>query len=293
MKIAVLHQDLEWAEETMKRYLVQNGHDAVLVDFRDANIADLTCFDVVFNRVYASVANRNWQDNLSILDLLGHLEAAGVKCVNSQKTTQADYDKWMSAKIMQEMGVPTLATALINNMQGYTDQSRMISKWGFPLVIKRNMGGRAVDIYKANNDLELQSWLDKVFSADYLEHYAGGMIIQPYLPSVKPYDIRIAMVDGHFAYSYTRSLIPMRPGEEAWVGSGEWGSVLTEYTPSAEEIDISRRASSSIGAIVNEVDLLETDNGFVVIENNPTPGFTENKELYLNRLCDLFVQSCH
>ncbi len=57
-KFAILHQDLEWAEQTLQRYIVLKGHEAILVDLNDADNVDFTLFDVVLNRVYASVANR-------------------------------------------------------------------------------------------------------------------------------------------------------------------------------------------------------------------------------------------
>lgn len=285
MKFAILHQDIEWAEQTLQHYVIKNGHEAILVDLCEADNFDFSPFDFVLNRVYASVANRDWQDNVNVLHLLGRLEAAGIKCINSQTCTEADYNKHLSAKIMTEHGVPTPPAVLVQNIQDYWLQAKTISDWGYPLIVKRNMGGRAKDICKVNSDEVLHKWLEKMFSEQYLENYAAGIIIQPYLQSIKPYDIRIAIVADNFTYSYTRSLVSPEAGEPAWLGSGEWGSVLNKYQPTDEAINIARRASKSIGAIVNEVDLLETSEGFFVIENNPTPGFTEEKEMYLNSLC--------
>lgn len=291
MKFAILHQDLEWAEQILQRYVERNGHKVILVDLCQTDNFDFSQFDFVLNRVYASVANRNWQDNVRVLDLLGRLEVSGVKCINSQASTKADYDKSLSAQIMTEYGVPTPPTILVQDMQDYLLQAKVISAWGYPLIIKRNMGGRAKDICKVNSEADLRSWLEKVFSQRYLDNYAAGMIIQPYLQSIRPYDIRIAIVADSFTYSYTRSLVSPETGEEPWLGSGEWGSVVSEYHPTDEAIEMARRATKSIGAFVNEVDLLETDEGLWVIENNPTPGFTKDKERFLNCLCDSLLES--
>lgn len=291
MKFAVLHQELEWAEQIFQHYLERNGHEVILVDLCQTENFEFSQFDFVLNRVYASVANRNWQDNVRVLDLLGRLEAEGVKCINSQASTRADYDKFLSAQIMTEYGIPTPPTVLVQSIRDYLLQTETISAWGYPLIIKRNMGGRAKDICKVNCEMELRSWLERVFSRKYLDDYAAGMIIQPYLRSIRPYDIRIAIVADSVAYSYTRSLVSPVSGQEPWLGSGEWGSVLTEYHPTNTAIEMAKRATKSIGALINEVDLLETEDGFLVIENNPTPGFTEDKEVYLNSLCHSLLES--
>jgi glutathione synthase/RimK-type ligase-like ATP-grasp enzyme len=290
-KFAILHQDLEWAEQTLQRYIVLKGHEAILVDLNDADNVDFTLFDVVLNRVYASVANRNWQDNLRALDLLIRLEEKGVKCVNSHTASLADYSKYLSACKMSEAGVPTPETIILKHKDELSAQAGRVSEWGYPLVIKREMGGRAVDIFRAVDGAELTQWLEKVFSPAYQEAYAAGQVIQPFFKSIRPYDIRIAIVNGRYSYSYTRSLVPIREGETPWLGSGQWGSDLVRYRPNEEEIRIAIAATKAIDAFVNEVDMIETESGYLVIENNPTPGFTPNKEVYLNAMGDALMAS--
>lgn len=290
-KYAILHQDLEWAEQTLQRYIVLKGHEAILVDLSDADNFDFSTCDVVLNRVYASVANRNWRDNLRVLDLLVRLEERGVRCINSHAASLADYSKYLSARMMAEAGVPTPETVFIKDMDELSAQSDKFSGWGYPLVIKREMGGRAVDICRAVDRDELTQWLEKVFSPSYQEEYAAGQVIQPFLKSIRPYDIRIAIVNGKYSYSYTRSLVSRREGEDPWLGSGQWGSDLVRYRPNEEEIHIAIAATEAINAFVNEVDMIETESGYSVIENNPTPGFTTNKEVYLNAMGDALMDS--
>ena len=244
----------------------------------------------MLNRVYASVANRNWKDNICVLDLLGRLEEQGVRCINSRACTEADYYKYRSAQMMIKSGVPTPVSALLEQMSDYVAQEDTISQWGFPLVIKRNMGGRAFDICRATSERELRARLEQVFSREYLDDYAGGIIVQPYLRSIRSYDIRIQIVAGEYVYGLSRSLVSMRPGEEPWLGSSQWGSKMSLYHPSEQEIAIAKHATLAIGAVVNEVDLLETEEGYSVIENNPTPSFRENS-VYLNKLCDALINA--
>ena len=288
MRFAVLHQDLEWAERRIHSRLEEAGHEAVLVDVREADEFDFAPFDTVLNRVYASVANRNWRDNVRALALLERLEEQGIRCVNSHACTVADYYKHRAARVMHEAGVATAPSILIEQMSDYHRQAEEVARWGYPLVIKRNMGGRAFDICKAADETEARDRLEHLFSPGYLEGYAGGIIIQPYLQSVRPYDMRILVVANEPVYGLSRSLVAMRPGEGPWLGSSQWGSKLSPYEASEQEIDIAKRASAAIDAVVNEVDLLETDEGYVVMENNPTPSYRENST-YLDRLVEAML----
>lgn len=291
MNIAILHDELEWAENVLADYIRMQGHTATLVDARQAKDTDFCTVDMVLNRVYASVANRNWKTNVRTLQLLGDLERSGVVCVNSALCSESDYSKFLSAMHMQENGVPTPDTLMINGMGDYSDQLETIRSWGTPLVVKRNMGGRAKDVRKVYVFDDLESTLQQMLLPNDEDGYAAGFVVQPFVESTRPYDIRIAIVDGIYSYSYSRSLVSTRANEKPWLGSGQRGSKIAEYQPTPEQIEIARQASQSIGAVMNEVDMLETQSGPLVIENNPTPGFTENKENYLIALCDSFLRS--
>ncbi|MBU0461202.1 MAG: hypothetical protein KJ574_01310, partial [Nanoarchaeota archaeon] len=68
--IAILHQDLEWTEQEIQRQFVKRDIHAELFDVRETSICDLCDFEAVLNRVYASVANRNFLHNLKTLEML-------------------------------------------------------------------------------------------------------------------------------------------------------------------------------------------------------------------------------
>lgn len=286
MRVAVLHQDLEWSERLIRQAVALRGHECALVDIRAVDAAGLAGFDLVLNRVYASVANRNWLDNAKTLAVLEDLAEMGVQCINSLPATRADYDKCLAGRAMAAQGIATPPTRLLHGREDYVRQAGEIAAWGFPLVVKPNMGGRAREVRKLNHPAEFLNWLDTAFSRVALDRYAAGFVVQPYLKNARPYDIRIAIIDGDFAYAYSRSLVALEPAGECWVGSVSLGSTIGEYSPGEEEIALAARATEAIGATINEVDLMATEAGFVVIENNPTPGFIAGDE----PLIDLLVE---
>ena len=98
MKIAILHHDLEDSEKKMQELLVEGGILVKMLDVREASIEDFYDVSFVLNRVYASVANRDYSSISKTLALLKALEEKNIKCLNSYLTTFYDYSKYDSYK---------------------------------------------------------------------------------------------------------------------------------------------------------------------------------------------------
>jgi len=60
MKIAILHHDLENSERILRDLLEKRDIKVKMLDIRNTEIGDFEGVDVVLNRVYASVANRDF-----------------------------------------------------------------------------------------------------------------------------------------------------------------------------------------------------------------------------------------
>ena len=292
MRIAILHQDLEWAEQKMQGLFQERGAQATLHDVRrpvDATIDDLIGIDLVMNRVYASVANRNFRDNLTTLSLLAALEARGIPCLNSHATTQADYSKMHAAYLLHEAGVDTPGTHKVAGRDDIPSAISFARDHGYPIIVKPDMGGRGRQVQLVKDRRALTSALEEGL-AD--EQYGAPYIVQEFIPSVRDIDCRLAVVDGEFAFSYSRTLIS-RNGEAPWLSSWCNGSKIGLYSPSPEEIAVAIRASAAIGSLFNEMDLCFSAKGPVIIENNPTPQFLEGDSDDLQRLTtavDLIMQ---
>jgi len=278
MKIAILHQELEWSEINIHDMLVERGHRVTLADIRETDAVDLTSSELILNRVYASVANRNYRDNLKCLQVLQALEAKGILCINSYFTTRVDYSKYLSYKLLKAQGIPTPESTFVETTEDISLAKQFAYQHGFPLVIKRDMGGRAVDMYLLKDGQSLEVALDYFFDAAYRRQYDAGVIIQTYHRNIRDFDFRIAIVDKRFTYAFGRSLIANSVTEPAWIGSQSRGSVSRSYSPSEEELELAVRSTGVIQSIFNEVDMILSDAGPMVIENNPTPVFFQNKD---------------
>jgi glutathione synthase/RimK-type ligase-like ATP-grasp enzyme len=92
-------------------------------------------------------------------------------------------------------------------------------------------------------------------------------------------------------FAYGRTLIS-KNNDTPWLASVSNGSKIIEYTPTQEQIDVAIRSTQSIGAFINEVDMIQTHDGPIVIENNPTPnyGITSSKLGHTKDFIKMFLE---
>lgn len=271
MKVVILHHDLEGAEVMIKSFLENEGIEARLLDIREATIDCFDDVDLVLNRVYASVANRDFGSIEKTLSLLKALEKKGMKCINSYKTSLYDYNKYEAYKAMKSKGIDTPETLFIDSKDEINEIAKKSEmELGFPLVVKRNTGGRGKDVSKVFDKFSLIKDLEAKFDLAKKEGYGGGFIIQNFVKSLKNHDCRIGLFKDDFLFAYGRTLIAHNSPDN-WLASISRGSELVEYSPSELEINKAKEASRAIGAEFNEMDILFGENGPVIVEHNPTP----------------------
>lgn len=276
-KIAILHRELEGTERVMKTTLEKMyGAHVELFDIENISDSDLSVFgpDIVLNRVYASVANRNYALIEKTLSLLSNMELNGVNCINSYQTSVYDYSKKDAADALLNQGVRSPRTIKYDSIDDALAESSDRDNLGFPLILKRNTGGRGKDVKRVDNLDEYQLAVHELFSNAVIEKYSGGFVVQEFLQSTKDYDCRLAIVDGKYAFAYGRTLVSLND-EKPWLASWSRGSKLIDYEPSVDEIALAVDASKAIGSLFNEVDMVFTQDGPAIIENNPTPNYDE------------------
>jgi RimK family alpha-L-glutamate ligase len=282
MKVGILHHDLERQEEVLRDELVDRGFEVGLYDVRTVSISDLAENDVVLNRVFASVANRNYRDNLLALDVLEELEDRGVHCINSHLTTKCDYSKYFSALKMKEAGVMTPETFFIGDLSELGNAVDFARKVGFdfgsPVVLKRDIGGRGKDVHLVKTEEHLVESLNTIFGKVGEDDYEGGWVVQEFVKSVLDYDYRVSMINGKIVYSMTRSFVKDEESGETWIASMTLGSKETYIELSEKIRNISLLATESIRGFFNDVDIMVGEKGPYVIENNPTPNFAKREE---------------
>ncbi|MBW6442283.1 ATP-grasp domain-containing protein [Patescibacteria group bacterium] len=275
LEIGMLHHDLEFAEQELTSLLRERDVIVNHYDVRNCFLEKIIKNDLVLNRVYASVANRDYRSIVLTLNLLREIEKRGVYCLNSYKTSGYDYDKYQTFRRLSYGGVPTPESIFIDMKEDLKEKSEKLeSLLGFPLIIKRNSGGRGKDVCKIETPEEFVSIMSSKRELARGEGYFGSFIAQEFVKPVRGYDCRVNIIDGNYTFAFARTLIPSKEGEEPWFGSVSNGSKeLPSFRPTIDEINLAIRSTNLIGALVNEVDISFSEDGPVVIENNPTPNY--------------------
>lgn len=283
MKIGILHHDLEPSELKIKEYFEEEGFEVFLFDIRHSEIRDFSEIDVVLNRVYASVANRDYSSIQKTLELLKELEKDKL-CINSFKTSFYDYNKYEAYKVMKKNNLPTPETILFTNKDDIQiSTEKAIKNLGLPLISKRNSGGRGKDITKINTREELIKDLEEKRILAEKEGYAGDFIIQKFIETNRDHDCRLSIINNNFGFSYGRTLVKHKSNSR-WLASASKGSVKIDYQAGEEEIKMSLKTSQLLDAHFNTLDIMYTKNGPIIIENNPTPNYFVNEEENIVRI---------
>jgi RimK family alpha-L-glutamate ligase len=282
MKIAILHQDLEYQEKVIKEKLEEEGFPTDLIDVRKTTSKELSNYSLILNRVFASVANRNYEDNLRTLDLL---KKTTTKSINSYFTSKCDYSKYFASTVLDEKEIRNPKTTLLKSAKEIKQGLLFAKKCGYPIVLKRDIGGRAKEIFLIENESKLESKLNYLFQSS--NEYKGGYILQKKINSIYDHDYRVGVINGKIIFCNTRSIVADEEGKK-WITSASNGSIVLNIKTPPEIGKIAIESSKAIQATMNEVDIIVDENGPVIIENNPTPNYTITSEIR-RKMLDLTI----
>ena len=273
LKIVILHHDIEPAELKFKELFEQKGCLVDFIDIRTASEEEFLNYDFVFNRVYTTVAAEDFKVLNKTLCLLKDLEEKGINCVNSFKSSLADYNKFELFNLLSSFGIPTPPTIFIGSKHSIKKCSKKaIKEFDLPIVIKRNCGGKSYQVTRAHSFDESVKILEEMFDLAEEQNYHSGFVLQKFVKPLKDHDCRVGAVNGEFIFSYARSYTS-RNSEDKWISSTSNGSYEFPYSATQEEQEVAIKANLAIDSFFSESDVILTENGPFIIEVNPTPGY--------------------
>ena len=193
-------------------------------------------------------------------EVVAHFEWIGTLVVNRSKSIAAARHKFHSLRILAQHGLPVpssltvgSATFLENTVAGMGD---------YPFILKPFHGTHGRGVMLLDTPTSLTSAVDAL--CDLHEDY----VIQPFIAEAGGVDIRVLVVGGEAIAAMKRSA----PAGEFRAnihrgGCGEAVSLSGAYT------DVAIKAAAALELEIAGVDLLQTNEGPVVLEVNPSPGF--------------------
>jgi RimK family alpha-L-glutamate ligase len=175
---------------------------------------------------------------------------------NILKSVLRSFDKIEIANVFKEAAVPHPVSWVIKKQEA-PDQ--------FPVIIKIRHGnkGEGVGLLKSPSDYTkfIKEFPDEV---DYL--------LQEYIESAVAEDKRIFVVGDTVVAAMKRT----SAGNDFRANLHAGGSAVS-YAPSVEEVELAIEAAKAFNLQYGGVDIIDSPNGPLVLEVNPSPGFAISK----------------
>lgn len=182
-------------------------------------------------------------------------ERWGIPTINPPQSTTLCDDKALCSLSIEDAGLKTPRTLLAFSVDSAINACEMV---GYPAVLKPITGSWGRLLAKVNGPEQARVILEQKEQLGSFHHQI--FYVQEFIE--KPgRDIRVYVIgDKAIAASYRSS--------EHWITNSARGAVSTTcpITPEIEEIAI--RAKNAVGAVLAGIDLMETDDGYSVIEVN-------------------------
>ncbi|UCC18899.1 MAG: RimK family alpha-L-glutamate ligase [Promethearchaeota archaeon] len=196
------------------------------------------------------------------LDILRAIEEYNIKLINSRESLEIASDKFLTSVFLENHNIPTPRTIICEDPHKALDA---FEELGGDCVLKPLYGSKGIGITRLNdkafaeNVIYSLAQLNQVFYLQkFIEHYNR--------------DIRILILGD-------RVVSGMYRVSNSWK-TNIYAGAKAEPIEITEEIEkLSIKAAKITKTEIAGVDILETENGFTVLEVNSIPGFTALQEV--------------
>ncbi|HVZ93195.1 MAG TPA: lysine biosynthesis protein LysX [Phycisphaerales bacterium] len=262
MRIALLHSRIRVEERLLIEELERRGIDHEVIDVRAVTFdihdpSPWRRFDAVFERCISQT---------QAVTAVRLLESFGVPCVNPSAVIDVCGDKLTTSLRLASAGVPTPRVRVALDEASALEA---VESMGYPCVMKPATGSWGRLLARINDRDAAEALIEHKATLGSVQH--GVFYVQEYID--KPgRDIRVFVIGGESIAAIARS-------SEHWVTNTARGG-RAEAFPIAREVgDLCAAASNAVGGGILAVDLLETRDGRVLVnEINHTMEFRNSIE---------------
>ncbi len=210
-------------------------------------------YDVILPRIGASITEYG-------LLVVKHFEMMGMFAVNGSEAIAQSRDKMRCLQVLTQEDILVPATVLTRSTQGLRTAVEAVK--GLPVVLKILKGTQGVGVMLVHTPISLGSVLDTLRTLD------QDVIIQQFIVEGAGHDYRAFVVGDRVVASMMRTA---PQGEfRSNIHRGAKGQIV-KLPPEHEATAI--RAAQVLGLQIAGVDLMESNQGPMVIEVNSSPGF--------------------
>ncbi|MET8282585.1 hypothetical protein [Micromonospora sp. NPDC005174] len=243
----------------------ERGHDTSLFTVEEIDVAAAPGGgpEVMFNgelgRSFDAVISRaqlhgDWRDRVERLMLASSIP--GVTMFDPVEVWQAAYSKFRMMQVLADAGLPVPPTRACRVPADVEAASR---EWG-TVVVKPSYGRAGIDVERITNVADDLPLIEKL-----LARY-GVLVCQPYYPTQY----------GEYRLTVSGDTMPMNmvkyPAVGQWKTRTLLGASFERVDIPPELADISIRATRAMGITLSGLDILPTEDGYVILECNAIPG---------------------
>lgn len=195
------------------------------------------------------------------LAVIRQLETLGVFVVNSSRSIEIVKDKLFTQQILGQNNLPVPKTMLAKFP---IDVDYVRSELGFPVILKTLSGNRGVGVFLSETE---ESFVDLVSLIEVTNRDAN-LILQEFIKASFGRDLRVLTIGGKVIACIQRTA-----KEGSFKANVSQGGSALPY-PLNDEIEwLATQVSNTLGLDFAGIDLLFSENHFLICEANSAPGF--------------------
>lgn len=227
----------------------ENGKTEVFVRGEEVTPPDVFLLWGHYNEVFEGFSQR--------------LTSLGARSINDINGKRLVCSKLLTSLLLEKEKIPQAKTMIVTHS---TPAKLVADCVGLPAVLKPSDGAQGSGVVLLDTVEEIEKYL-----AALPEENGVSTIAQEYISTSKGTDIRVCMADGEVLYAVQR--ISSNPDE--FRSNVHLGGGYKTVEPDETALDLCRRTAKAVGLRLCGIDLLITEDGYVVGEVNCTPGMPE------------------
>ncbi len=281
LKIGLLGRDVSgWGTQQLKESFQRRGVPSVFFNFSnitaragyspEATVENVDSIRELAALIIRPIGRGSLEEIIFRMDFLHRLERLGLLIVNPADAIEQSVDKYHALTLLEEKGLSVPRTAVTEDLGAAL---KCFIELGGDVVLKPLFGSKGIGSTRIL-DVNIA---ERIFSSVLFHH--GVLYLQEFIPHGNS-DIR-AFVVGR------KVVAAMRRIANSWKTNVSQGAQPAALKLSGELDTLAVKATEIVGCRVAGVDILEGENGPMIIELNSQPGWRG-----LQSVSDVSIADC-
>jgi [lysine-biosynthesis-protein LysW]--L-2-aminoadipate ligase len=257
LKLCILVDRIRWEEKKLYKASINKGIKASLVNLNevyfDLNSPKFEEFDIVLQRCISHFHG---------LYVTWLLEQIGIKVVNDFFSSFITGNKLFATLLLNKIGIKTPKTFIAFNKEKI---EQLIKELNFKAVLKPIIGSWGRHVVPIFSELQVKPILDiyeEIIHPPNNVYYIQELVNRP------PRDIRMIVAKGEIIACVYRN---SKSG--VWATNVAQGAYTTKCEVNSDLEKIAEKISSIFKVGIFGIDMMESNEGYLVNDVNPTPEF--------------------